>query len=86
MNEVELFLRPVLRNDILVKKMVEDSDHQKWSCPRLEGDIQQLLDRNFGSFQGIMEEIETTMRKLQEGLECFQPLEGERQEVRPDAI
>ncbi len=83
LNETNLVLRLANINTCEVREMVGDLDHPEWCSPDLKNDLEQCLGRNNALIVGIIEDIEYIITQWQEGMECFQCLEEQRQEVSP---
>ena len=83
-NETRLILRSIVRDEGLLKEMVEDGRHSAWSSTDLEKEVQTCLGDNCRIFREIVEDIGATINEVQEGLECFDDIDRHRDEVRTD--
>ena len=81
LNEIELLIGLALDDHALVKDMIKDPDHSKWHCPALNKALRARMERNFDSLEGIIDDITATMEQFQDGFQCFEPLELERDSV-----
>ena len=86
LNETELALRLVLKDNEMIQEMMKNTEHPEWSQCDLEKRLEEKLGRSYESFKDTMEEIREGIEMLREGLECFTPLQEEHEKVSNSEI
>lgn len=82
LNEVELVLRLVSQDQILIKEMMKDPAHSQWRAHGLERKLEAILGRNLPLLKDVVEDIGESTTTLQKAFKCFLPLEEEKERVR----
>jgi hypothetical protein len=75
-NEIEKLLSHVLVdeeyfNDDVLKAMTKDGDHEGWKSPKIDAYLVLYLDRNYESWEGIIEDITRDVAYLLEEIKAF---------------
>ncbi|KAH6605322.1 hypothetical protein Trco_007029 [Trichoderma cornu-damae] len=80
LNEVELVLRLVLRDQAIVEAMMKDPTHVQWRADGLEKELGALFGRNLLLLEDVLHDINESIAALYEAFQCFLPLEEGKDE------
>jgi hypothetical protein len=83
LNECHLLLQITVETDDggTVDDMIDDSDHPMWDSRELIASFEQCLGRNKDAFIEIVNDIYRPIQELGRELECFDPINSQRQPV-----
>lgn len=70
-HEIHLFLRQAHQNEDDIEQMLDDAEHPQWRSRELSIGLDAAFGKSLDICRGIIEEIESTLRNLQDELGCF---------------